>query len=780
MSLPRLRPLGGIWIVSVCRSLFTRPARAVVLCGLLAMLLPAVSLQAALPKEGDESWVEQVRKEHPRIFFNAQMLPALRELAKGQGREDWEKLKARVDAYPDEPEGSSGGPVITEEVKAGRDTIKVQRIDPAQEWGKEAMECALAWLISGERKYLDKARRMLEVSVEVYRQCDEDLRTVNWYSDSRIMALAAYDWIYNELTPEQRRAIIIPFLDHIDRNQRGVRPLIYRNNTSLHTSGFYGSVVMLWYGGLATYGDGIDDERAQRMLVEGFDHFRKMFEFRGSIAGDDGGMPTTTINYALKTYPAAQFNFLHSWNSAMGENIAGSFPELGLFANWIFWNWIADTENGGPFEFGDGDALHYHNNLPTDWLYDHLTHVLYFYAESDPDAAALAKSLREFSGEETFMGRWPFYPFIMPHRSVAENAQSLDLAALPLRARHFEGLGQVIMRSGFEPDSTFALFSIGAKGRMHRHLDEGHFTIYKNGFLALDSGTRGNSRDYQLRHYYGQSVAHNVILIHQPGEKTPVYWGRKSPDPEGEISHGGMHGISGETLAFETNETYSYVAGNTTAAYQDKAKEVVRQFVHVQPDYFIVYDRVVSTEPSYRKEWLLHTQNEPLIDGNSFRADEGNGRLFGLTLLPTDAVVQKVGGPGKEYWASGRNWELNTGALQEIARAEANTGRKAPLGQWRMEVTTRGEQQSVRFLNLLQAASQDVDKMIRSELIRTVNMDGVRLYLPASAPGGEGVLTVLFNREGKVGGSVRLEREGRVIFERPLAAEVTEQSGVIF
>jgi len=39
--------------------------------------------------------------------------------------------------------------------------------------------------------------------------------TVNWYSTSRVNALAAYDWIYNDLKSEERRAILVPFLKHI-------------------------------------------------------------------------------------------------------------------------------------------------------------------------------------------------------------------------------------------------------------------------------------------------------------------------------------------------------------------------------------------------------------------------------------------------------------------------------------------------------------------------------------------------------------------------------------
>ena len=85
---------------------------------------------------------------------------------------------------------------------------------------------------------------------------------------------------------------------------------------------------------------------------------------------------------------------------------------------------------------------------------------------------------------------------------------------------------------------------------------------------------------------------------------------------------------------------------------------MVRQFLYLPPDHFVVFDRVASTEAEYPKTWLLHTANEPVIAGREFRADQDQGRIFCRTLYPTDAVLDKIGGPGKEFWADGRNWPI--------------------------------------------------------------------------------------------------------------------------
>ena len=167
------------------------------------------------------------------------------------------------------------------------------------------------------------------------------------------------------------------------------------------------------------------------------------------------------------------------------------------------------------------------------------------------------------------------------------------------------------MRSGTGPDDTFSLFTIGSRVPSHKQHDENNFVIYKKGYLALDSGTRGRETGYQLRHYYSQTIAHNCILIHMPDEPFPGYWGMEYPGPEGKISAGGTYKTNdGNCVAFETNDVYSYVAGDATACYlPEKCGLALRQFVFIYPDYFVICDRVTSTDPSYKKEWLLHTLN---------------------------------------------------------------------------------------------------------------------------------------------------------------------------
>jgi len=742
-----------------------RPDTAFVL-----VLISLPALAAAADKGGDE-WMSKIRSDHPRLFFNKDTWPAVKARALGPEKKWYDAMKKRVDAYPDNPQGSSGGAPLEREEQVGGKTYKMPIARRAREWGPQAMETAFVYLVTGDKKYLEKTKKMLKVSIDVYHECYRQRRAVNWYSTTRVCALAAYDWLYKDLTPAERKEILRPFLKHIDDVQPGRgKPKIYRLNGSDYTTGFYGVRNIVWFAGLAAYGDGIDDELALKFLKTGYKYNQDLFNYRKMCAGDDGGLASATVGYAMCAYPWSQLNFLHTWRSATGENIAPRWPHLAYFPVWVMWNWIpADPR---PKEFGTGDTPHYTNDLPWYELYGHMSQIMHFYGKSHPDCAALAAHIRTLVSTKRFTLNWPVYPFLMT--DIDDAPPPKDPSGLKLFARHFEALGQVIMRSGTGLDDTYCLYTIGSKVPSHKHYDENNFVIYKKGFLALDSGTRGISKDFNLRHYYSQTVAHNCVLIHMPGEPFPGYWGPAYDGPEGKTNYGGMNKtIGGKVAAFETNEHYTYVAGDATPCYDGKkCKLALRQFVFVMPDYFVVCDRVTSTRPEYKKEWLLHTQNEPKVTGREFSADEGEGRLFCRTLYPENAVLTKVGGPGKEFWANGKNWELNDLVKEANEKHKKKTGKAYLLGNWRMEVSPGTARAEDVFLHLIQVGDRSLKRMTRSRLIEGKNKVGV-----AFDAGGKSV-EITFGTTGAASGRIKITRGPERMVDKDLAADVMPQSGI--
>ena len=740
----------------------------------IVMFLAGASFAAPL----DDSWMSKIRSGHPRMFFNAETWPAVKARAEGSASAVRKALLKRCDKYPDNPVCADYGPVVFREVKTASGTHKTTAATPiknVKEWGSQAAECALAWRFTGERRYLDKARRMLESSVAAYHAAYANRRAVNWYSTSRILALCAYDWIWEGLTPDKRKAIIVPLVQHVEDIQPGKgKPAIIRRDTGGIASGFYGVPSLLWYSGLAAFGDGYCDDLAKSHLRRGHGLCLKLLKFRDDGAGDDGALSSAVPGYSMGAYPWAHFNFFHTWLSATGENLAPKYPGLALFPNWIYWTWIPNEVNPDmPLYCGFGDDAHTHNALSIGRLYEHMSQYMHFFRDANPAAARLSAALRDRAPMQHFGNPWVMYPFLFDGGDGGVKPYSAEeLENLPIHARHFENLGQIIMRSGWKPDSTYCTFTAGAKLHQHKHHDENNFTIYKHDFLALDSGTRGVETDWNLKYYYAQTVAHNCILIRRPNEPLPSYWGPVYPGPEGKTNDGGMYNGSAKVLAFETNDSYTYIASDATGLYGKKCTEAVRQFIHLLPDTFVVYDRVGAAVPSDAKAWLLHTKDEPRIEGRLLTADSGKGRLFCETILPENATLTKIGGPGKEFLSNGKNWEPDTAFLASAERATKRTGRGPYFGAWRLEVSPGAARENDRFLHVLTATDTATQKPPKVRKVSENGRDGVVVELPMVG-GGTTEVTILFNREGPVGGTIAFGNDA----PRSFATTVQPQSG---
>ncbi len=746
----------------------TRPDMRRILMTVLIIATILSGIFICLPESSaDNSWIEGIRKDHPRLFFNSDSWPAVKSRALNEENAWYGELKARVDNYPANPTGESQR-MENGLVEKPDGSVEMVSMPKPRDWGVEAARAAFVYLVSGEKRYLDTAKKMLDISADSYLECYEKRMMIDWYSTSRVHWLAAYDWLYNDLSPSERRDLLGRFLEHVDKiRPRPDRPQMARINDSDHTTGFYGERNLVWFSGVAAYNDGIDDGLALDLLKTGRQYNLDMIEYRKQCAGDDGGLASATTTYAIAHYPWSQLNFLYTWRSATGEDISADWPYFAYFPVWIMWNWIPGPE---PREFGSGDVYHYDNNLWVSNLYMHMSQFMDFFAESEPECAALAAHIRDILPEKHKHNDWTwfFYPFLLTNIDKAPEPKGPSDDNL--HARHFETLGQVFMRSGAGPDDTYSLFTIGSRVKSHKQFDENNFIIYRNGWLALDTGTRGLSTSYQLRHYYAQTVAHNCMLIHMPDEPFPSYWGLAYDGPEGKINHGGMNKpTGGECVAFETNDVYSYVAGDATACYlPEKCDLALRQYVFIHPCYFVVCDRVSSREASYKKEWLFHTQNEPLVTGDTFMADHEEGRVFCRTLFPENANLVKVGGPGYEFYAAGKNWELARETLERAKRFREG----GLFGNWRMEISPSDPRKNDIFVHLIQTGDQAAGRMTDSSPVSENGRKGVRF-----TDGGREI-TVTFATEGPPAGHVTVRSGSSTVFDRDLTKKVMPQSGL--
>jgi len=119
----------------------------------------------------------------------------------------------------------------------------------------------------------------------------------------------------------------------------------------------------------------------------------------------------------------------------------------------------------------------------------------------------------------------------------------------------------------------------------------------------------------------------------------------------------------------------------------------------------VIFDRVVSADPSFRKYWLLHTLEEPRVESTSATVDctqhDSSGRLTLDVLLPAaqNADLTTVGGPGKEFWVFSQNY-ANDVDPQRLERSSMEPG------AWRIELSPRSAAAEDLFLNVIQVTDR--------------------------------------------------------------------------
>ena len=277
------------------------------------------------------------------------------------------------------------------------------------------------------------------------------------------------------------------------------------------------------------------------------------------------------------------------------------------------------------------------------------------------------------------------------------------------RHRHFRGVDHLVLRSGFGEDATWIQLASGPYFAKHDHLDTNHLVVYHKGYLAIDAGA--DYTDTESPHYlnhYRRTVAHNTMLVYQPGET--FFWGENlwpAANDGGQRMDSSRFWNSVRSLedwertrdlwdrgrieAFDpVPDRYYYARADGTRAYHpSKVERFVREILWLpRSNVLFVKDLVRSTEASYRKAWLLHGVSEPRVapadgveardvghggtlyeDARAVLFEDGGGALRVHALLPEARDVIVRGGPGHEFWTpgderggdwgSGKSWPLD-------------------------------------------------------------------------------------------------------------------------
>jgi heparin/heparan-sulfate lyase len=502
-----------------------------------------------------------------------------------------------------------------------------------------------------------------------------------------------------------------------------------------------------------------------------FDHILDLTDFITPDGGYHESMDYQRITYAPMAMIAELLRTTGNSDPALRYTVFHHYTDTYLYKVLPDGTTARDDDNEFPYlEWEDNICLGYAVNR-----------------FKDPYAAWM---LRESGWPAQKKWRVPITQFLWDDPNVTPRNPADSTESEISRHHYFRGIGHLIMRDGFGPDSTWIEFNSGPYLAKHDHLDQNHFVIYHKGYLATESGA--DYTDTESPHYlnyYRRTIAHNSMLIYKQGEK--FFWAENLWPA---ANDGGQRMDSSrywntvrsredfertrdlwDTGHMEVNDfvpgVYHYARGNATHAYQPSKMERFTREVAYTPDnnVLVVFDRVRSTDPNYKKVWLLHGVNEPNVvaaergrdvghggtgynNASTFTYQDGQGRLRVHSLLPREREVVKRGGAGWEFWTpgdefggawgSGKNWPLDPSAggplptdpyLRKMFKTfwgddfekllPSNTRAVVPAA-WRVEVSPSKPAKEDFFLHVLEVGDKGDTRAPKVELVDGSNLVG--------------------------------------------------------
>lgn len=664
---------------------------------LLSLLFFSTSAFAQI-KANDYEWMKSIRNDHPRMFFTADDVSQIVSNSLLFDVRTFNGMQKRVDKSIDK------GVVFKDELKVNNSIAQ---------YGYRCAESAMLWVITRNAQYLDFAKSLLGKMVDYYELRTNNNLHITGQVFPVIATLCAYDWIYNDLSESERAELgkrLYKATYDIAWHGKDIRPKRSRENISDYKSSLNGSAVLPWYVGLTFYGEGIDNEACEQMLRSGYDLHQKMTAYRAKMLGKNGGLNSGTIGSGFDTYPCAEYHFIYTFRSAMGIDIAPQMKYMLGYLRYMDWSRLPNN-----CEFGIGDSAHWDNRLPRN-LSAHIEEIANLFVESNPAMFNnFASLLARYNNMNARIPGLSFVSLLHRYHFTTDDVDSIADAS-DKQSMYFDKIGQIIMRSGVGDKDTYAVFLTERNNRSRQHYDINNFIIYKNGYRALDSGARP-SPGLHTPYYYCRTVAHNCVTITMPNEKLPKGWGKAAPNEDETApmpNDGGQrNNRGGKLLAHKESADYVYIASDATNCYHsNKAEKVIREFVWIKPDIFVIYDRVESDKAEYPKRWLYHTASKPEMNGKSeFSEVSQGGKSICRTLLPKKSSVELIGGEGKQFWSDGINWAIPEYKKEDpLYKRNRNTPRNNhPLaGQWRVEVSPKKASTSDYFLHIVQVGDESL------------------------------------------------------------------------
>ena len=626
----------------------------------------------------------QVATGHPRLFFLASELPALRAKCTGPLASDYNDLKSYCDSNMSE-------------------SLPLGSIDFYED---ELAAYSFAYLMSQNTAYAARAKQIATFAM------GQGYAGQTPYTNG--MSLF-YDWCYAYLTAAERQtfgAAVAASGNAYLASENWIAMNNYHSKAS--------RLADFAYAGIAIYGDGVNNAAAVTFCNMFHDH---TFGAQNTIAcideiASDGSYFEGDYNMIVLGESFREGCWL--WATATNED---AFDLSGNLANMIDYYLYDVFAKNGPGSGASMSASKQGDSKSHTIGSAAVRVVMQSLARKYQDGRGKWLASQIVSAGLGYVNRPDRWKLIV----YTDTALATQTPPSPPPSRRFRDMGTVYMRSGWNlaegSADIYAVFRCEQMNAGHTNAHQNHFLIARgNDLLAIDSGVYDGGISSHHRNYFERTIAHNTVTVYNPGETTfgslANDGGQIPPSDELPVRFGDASGTDyyrGEIVGYRDTDEFTYMKGDATAAYSpSKVQLFTREMVYLKPDIFVVLDRVRATSAGYKKRWLLHSVNEPTITGDTVMVQEGGSRLFVKSLLPSPRTIAKVGGAGHQFDVNGTNYPPSQTATPD-------------MGAWRIEVSPSVNADEHMFLHVLYACGSGVTTMPEARLVEGEEMVGVEV-----------------------------------------------------
>ena len=513
---------------------------------------------------------------------------------------------------------------------------------------------ALAYQMTGDRKYSDKLRAMLAGIAKTPSWGDAEMmaRNPSWRSELQMahksfQTAVAYDAVYNDMSADERSTIAKGLY------RLAVEPLLgdwLLEPTRIHSLNSMGHnwwTSCIGMGGLLALAISNEVPEAAAAAEYAVNSLPEWFDFAGDIIQHkprsfdrDGGM-YESINYANFGISEALLLRLAWLNSHPGAKLE-ELPQLDKTAP--FFSYVLYPRSGEPYSINFGDS---HKNVNGE------RPVILTCAMTSADPVALWYLSQTAQGNfhEGFHIDTPMGLLYTPDLSKAPATPSLPESHL------WEDFGWATMRDSWQKDATMLAVKSGMTWN-HSHADANSFILFHKGVdIIKDAGNCSYGRP-QYRNYFFQTDAHNVVKFNGKGQSThQQYHGTMLPGNVSNMLDGGR---------------VKYVLADGTGPMSQWLNRNFRHFLWID-NVILVIDDLSSHEPG-NFEWLWHPGGKAVKRGFDLNITEGNSAVAVRPLYPRPLAYSNF----VHDYPEDLYWEVLEGPTENLSGTEEYYSFKLP------------------------------------------------------------------------------------------------------